>query len=392
MVNGIIVNKINGINPVSMCGVAMPGNGVIREEPEQAQTTINFTHELADFSPLITVADGAEILWTFPDESTSNTANPAVNFGTVESRETTLQVTPWSALEIINIGYFQQDGGSESIETNLAQGVSGITGLELVQSTLQQFCACSPNWDGDHSRDNTISELNFEDFTAMTNFELFNLSSLQTLRTSGMTILDRPCYEGSRINHRMDLAGCLAIRDIRGGSISVESSPPAEHMDGITFDPAYGETMWHFCIIDNQGWETDIPWMSWPNLEEVYANTVHLSGNLELATNRLGFFRAPDNDFTSANLNGTFTVQAGIGLLDLSNNQLTAISVDNCPYLRTLNLQNNQLTAATLDTMLQSIADQNISNIQIDITQNEAPTNTTAIATIESNGGSITHD
>jgi len=68
------------------------------------------------FSPVIVIEGEAQILWTWDDDSTSNSFTPIKDYGSSKLRKNTLKVTPWSAVRRINIGYDAEEGGSPDIE------------------------------------------------------------------------------------------------------------------------------------------------------------------------------------------------------------------------------------------------------------------------------------
>jgi len=95
----------------------------------------------ASFAPVIVVEGAPKILWEWSDGTTSDSTAPSVNFGTEESREQRLRVTPWSALRRINIGYDGGDGGSGQIEYVADQHVAEVRNLDLVAPSLREWCS-----------------------------------------------------------------------------------------------------------------------------------------------------------------------------------------------------------------------------------------------------------
>ena len=57
------------------------------------------------FAPLITLSGKASVRWTWDDNTTDTITNPVKNYGSDGLRKNYLKVTPWSALQMINIGY-----------------------------------------------------------------------------------------------------------------------------------------------------------------------------------------------------------------------------------------------------------------------------------------------
>ena len=118
---------------------------------------ITFTTEGDAFSPVIAVTGSPAILWTFPDGTTSTSAAPTKSFGSVATRRITLNVTPWSAVTRINVGYDGRDDGPADIEHVDDQHVSAVEGLASVAPYLRQWCSSY----GD------LTSLDFTDFVAL---------------------------------------------------------------------------------------------------------------------------------------------------------------------------------------------------------------------------------
>ena len=77
--NGTVFVQVNG-------GTSAPTSEIV------------FTTTGSSFSPVLIVTGSPTILWTFADDTTSNSATPTKNYGTSTTRLNRLTVTPWSAV------------------------------------------------------------------------------------------------------------------------------------------------------------------------------------------------------------------------------------------------------------------------------------------------------
>ena len=138
---------------------------------EIAPEQIIFYSNGSVFSPVIVLQENAEVLWTWDDNSTTNSATPVKNYGSEKLRKNILRVQPWSAVRRINIGYDAEDGGSVEIELVNDQLVSKVENLQLVAPYLKEWC----------SSHNRITSLDFSNFVNLETIECFLSQSLQTI-------------------------------------------------------------------------------------------------------------------------------------------------------------------------------------------------------------------
>jgi hypothetical protein len=104
--------------------------------PMVSPASIVFTTEGSTFAPVITVTGNPTIRWVWADGTTSSSPTPNKDYGSPGRRLNRLYVTPWSAVQRINIGYDAGDGGSYDIEYVPDQHVSAVQGLHHVAPYL----------------------------------------------------------------------------------------------------------------------------------------------------------------------------------------------------------------------------------------------------------------
>ena len=208
------------------CGTADSRTATVTVEPD----VVRFTTEGNSFSPVVVVNGSPSILWSFADGSTSTSTTPAVNFGTATRRVNTLRVTPWSALQRINIGYDAGDGGSLAIEFVPDQHVSAVEGLERVAPWLGQWC----------SSYNDLTSLDFSNFVNLDTVECFLSQTLSQVNLANTPKLQRACFEDCNLSS-LDLSQSPLLEDLRG---AVNNYPTINFGD-------IGAHTWHICVRDN---------------------------------------------------------------------------------------------------------------------------------------------
>ena len=130
---------------------------------EQSADEIIFYSNGSTFSPVIVLQATAEVLWTWDDNTTSNSLTPTKDYGSAQLRPNRLKVTPWSALRRINICYTAEDGGTESIERVPDQHVSLVENISLAAPYLKEWC----------SSYNNIKSLDFSNFINIETIECY---------------------------------------------------------------------------------------------------------------------------------------------------------------------------------------------------------------------------
>jgi Chitobiase/beta-hexosaminidase C-terminal domain/Major tropism determinant N-terminal domain len=229
------------------------------------QETIQIVSEGQTFQPIIAVSGSPTILWTYDDGTTDSVAAPSVkDFGSAAQHVTSLRITPWSALEEINFGYAHEDGGSTTyLDTLTGQRVSAVRNLDLVAPYLKRFAACRGG-----GILNTISTLNFDNFTELTDIECYYLTTLTSISLHNIPKLTRLCIERCSLS-TFDLSELPLLADLRGAVQQVGS-----------VDVTWGNTgdhIWHVCLREDNLTTKVQPWAQFPLIEEVYMINTGLS-------------------------------------------------------------------------------------------------------------------
>ncbi|MDQ1250938.1 MAG: hypothetical protein QG646_7 [Euryarchaeota archaeon] len=318
---------------------------------------ITFVTTGSSFSPIITVTGNPTIQWEFGDGSTSNSASPTVNFGSVGRRVNTLVVTPWSAVTKINLGYDGSDEGVTPDPNTIAylreQNVVSVSGLENVAPYLQVWA----------SSYNPITELDFNDFTALHTIECFYCVSLSTMKLRNVPSLTRLAFERSNISY-LDLSEAPSLTDLRGA-----------RQGGTTYTINWGNTgskIWHICTRDNPQITSNYPYNQYPVLEELFNWNDNQTGILHLTSTSLREVLTAKNHYSAAIFSGCFPA-GGNGVVDISNNELTSLDISNDPGLLNLNASFNLLNQTTVDGILQTLDSYNTRDGSLDLTGNAAP-------------------
>lgn len=328
--------------------------------PSTTEAHITFITTGSSFSPVVTVTGNPDIKWVSGDSSTSDSASPAVNFGSEEKRENTLVVTPWSAVTKINIGYDGSDGGVKpgpnTIEELKQQNVVAVDGLENVAPYLQVWA----------SSRNSLTELDFSNFTELHTIECFYCTSLASIKLHNVPSLNRLCVENCNISY-LDLSEAPSLADLRGAS--QESSTYTINW-GTT-----GSNVWHICVRDNPNMNMAFQSDQFPLLRDFYVWNNSQSGTLHLSSANLKRVLAPKNHYTAANFSGCFPTGRK-GTVSIGNNNLTGIDISNDPGLLYLDMSRNSLNQTAIDEILQIMDSYKTKNGSLDITGNAVPSAT----------------
>ena len=330
------------------------GGGVATSSRNPADGPITFTTTGASFSPVLTVDQGATVLWNWSDGSTSNSVTPTKNFGSAATRTQVLTVTPWNALKGINIGYDAADDGDPSIQLVPVQDVAAIEGLPVVASSLELFCAS-------YTR---IPTLNFDNFINLKTVEVFTggLTSISLRNTPSLTRLN---VEENDLT-ALDVSGSPNLADIRA---SLNLFPT------ITWGST-GSKQWHICIRDNAQMTVRSMFADlahWPIIEQLWIWNTNQTGTLRSTSNNLNSVRAHRNSYTSADFTGAFIDTETAGELLIYDNQLTSLVLAGCPALTYVDAHNNRLSAAAIDAVLQTLDSLGAQNGTLNLLQNAPP-------------------
>lgn len=332
-------------------------NGRSQTAPEE----IIFHTNGSVFSPVIVLEGEAEILWTWEDGTTANTAKPTKNYGSDLARVNKLKVTPWSAVRRINIGYDAQDGGSPEIELVPNQFVSQVENLNLVAPYLREWC----------SSYNMITSLNFSNFVNLETIESFFSPSLQNVNLTNTPKLKRVNFV---VNGLVEL-------NLSGNPLLEDVQIPSNKFTDIVLPEQTGNIV-NLVVRDNpqltnQGIIDDLT--NFPNISNLAIWNTNQAGALIIPkTNpsRWVGIRAYDNQYTSLDLRGSLQNPAQAGLVDLHNNKLTSVEIAGCHQIKTLDLSQNMLSSEEVDKVLKQLDEfgPTITPRNVNLRNNQPPT------------------
>jgi hypothetical protein len=320
-------------------------------------TEITILHNGLTFAPTLILDPGTTVLWTFDDGTTSTSATPNKVWGAAIPRVTTLVVTPWSGVSRMNFGYAAEDGGDPAIELVASCNVTGFAGMELVKNTLGQLCVCN---------NISLALLELEDFVNLDTLEAFGASLLTHVKWSNMWELERICFEGCNLEE-LDLSCCPKFADLRGAE---------NEFNGVNFGTS-GQHTWHICVRTNSLYAGLPTLRQFPLLQDLLIWNDHLAGALDLNTgtvSALTTVQASGNAFTTADFTDRFKGVGGPGIIDIGQNELTAITLTGCTHIISLDAADNNLNQAAVDGILVHMADTVVTpNGVLDLRGNAAP-------------------
>jgi hypothetical protein len=320
--------------------------------------SVEFVSEGAAFAPLISVSEGARVLWTFADGTTSDSVSPSKDYGTAASRTNTLRVTGGSLLSV-NLGYGGEDGGFQStVATEYAvnhadQHISEVRNLDVARESLVW-------WSSTGNAD--LEALDFTDFSALQRIESY-YGALTTCVTSGCTALRRLCLEGCDVTHALDLRDA-PIEDLRGTNNSFPTI-------------LWGDTAntWHICVQNVPGIAADaFPAMSeLPLILEYFVTVTGRAGVIDLS----GGFPAGRQ-----------------GIVLMNYNAITGITLTGCSGLARLEAIHNEMDADAVGAVLVAFAGFDGWAGTLNLSGNAVPNaaGQAALATLLARGASVTVD
>lgn len=313
------------------------------------------------FSPVVVLQGTAEILWTWDDNSTTNSATPHKNYGSEKLRKNTLKVTPWSAVRRINIGYDAGDGGSPDIELVGNQRVSKVENLELVAPYLKEWC----------SSYNLLTSLDFSNFVNLETIECFLSQSLQSINLTNTPKLKRACFVINALRD-LDLKDCVNLKELLVGSNPVTNIQFPEMADSLWYLGARNDS-----LLINQHTFNDLS--SFPNIAHISIWNSNQTGSLIIPKThptRWVWIRAYENQYSSLDLRGGLQNSHEVGYVDLHKNKLTKVNIDGCKEIRTLDLSDNLLSSQMVDSVLKQIDNfgPTILERNVNLSKNSPPT------------------
>ena len=310
---------------------------------------INIQSVGATFAPVIEVIGTPVIEWVFDDATTSTSATPTKNYGSVGSRHNYLKVTPWSSLIGINLGYDAADGAYGGFSLVPNQNVSGIQNLALAKSSLQYLCASySP-----------MTELDLSELTALKIVELLYCQDLATLKLGIHPVLERLCIEGDNLGAE-DLSGCAALKDLRSAFNNYTS---------INWGNT-GAFLWHICVRSNPKFFVNIPDLTqFPLLRELLTWNDNQTGAFVCHSPIIQRIDSYDNHYTSADISGC----TSLAQFSLSGSQLASIDLGTANNLTYVQLNNCGLTEFQVDYILLTLDGVGRSNGNLELDGNATP-------------------
>ena len=313
-------------------------------------TEIIFTTGGASFSPIISVSEGATIEWTWEDDETSSSAAPTKNYGTEATRQNRLRVTPWSALTGINLGYTAEDGGGNTIALHSPQNVTSVANLSNSRASLLYFAA---SW-------TPLTSLDFSDFTNLNIIECYR-TTLSSINLTNTPALSRLCLESNSLT-TLDLTDCINLADLRAA---------ANGLTNIIWNTSPYPNFWHICIRDNPQLNSLPTLTLFPLLEELYIWNTNQTGTLDIRGINPRDIAAYGNTYTSANFEG-----CDLGLINISNNNISSINVSSLSAINGLNASYNNLNESAIDGILNTFRNYHGGGYTLDLTGNVPPSTT----------------
>lgn len=339
-----------------------------------AQDEMVFETTGSAFSAILNVDVGATVAWTFGDGTTSSSTTPTANFGTQATRFNHLVVTPWSAVNIINIGYDGGDGGTANTPYLSQQNVIATYGMSVAAPYLEQWT----------SSNNPLTSLDFSNYTSLTTIECFNCQSITSVTLTNTPALSRLDLEDNNLSS-LDVSQSPSLSDLRG---AVNNYPTI--VWGTT-----GTDVWHICIRDNPQMTSSIQNLDtqYPALQEFWVWNSNQSGPLHITSTNLTSVIAYTNHYTTADFSGDMPSGRN-GTIDLHNNDLTSVNISNNPGLVSLDLHTNLLGQAAVDSVLETLNGFGTSNGTVNLSSNSVPSNTgfASVASLQARGWTVTVD
>jgi hypothetical protein len=271
------------------------GNPVVEEE--SIIINIGTLGETYTFAPVIQLNGSATVIWRFANNTNSSSLTPSYQY--LDSQEVLLQVSPWSALEMLNLGYGGEDGGSVSIPNVANQHVNSITNLELATALKTMCVSYSPITNG--TIFSTVPLVTFEGFNAgLTSF-------------TPPTTIKRLCLEDCS-TPTLDVSACLDLEDLRGA---------VNGMTSLNFGSTTFLHLWHICV--RQNLFTSLRSTNFPALTEYWGwNNPGLTGTLVIDSDVIDSIYVNDCNYTALDFSGINSTRTVIKV-GAGGNELTSV-------------------------------------------------------------------
>ncbi len=375
---------------VSCClAVSMAGCGSPAEEPEEPlPTEIEVRVEGPSFRPAMEFTAAATVTIDYGDGTApAVTAIDAPASGTaafhefdnhafadaVVSHEVTIVVQPWSALKVLNLGYFAMDGGNDT-------GTNGLDSIQTYPSGTALPGEDNETWIrryvGTVSAVRGLSAaVNLYgiccEYQALEEIDLSRCAELRTLEAyaadikrtsfSGCTNLVRCSVEGTGARYSwrvvngqrvedasLDLADCVALRDIRGS---------ADDHEILKLHPGALGTLWHLCKWGNPRFTQvkigneapgKLPTTRFSALRQLWVGGSPMLGELIIDNGAI--------ESVWGNACGITRVQAvnqqQLRELQLHENPITSLEISGCPNIYLIYFNDSTLSAAQTEGLV----------------------------------------
>lgn len=359
-------------------------------DPPPAAGSIHITVQGALFRPALAFAAPAAVILDYGDGSAvasnyfaaGSHSLPLHEFsGNAPGRTVLLQVKPWTALAVLNLGFRAGDGGNDTGRTDVpvillhppssafpdvndwdtldaarVRGyvgeVTAVSNLQVATELLAFCCERQP-----------LTVLDCSWLTKLKTVEAF-FSSVKSTSFQGCAALRRCCLEstGARTNWRivagvriddevLDLRDSPLLQDIRGTN---------DDRTGIRLHPGALATLWHLCIMENYrmtsirlGEDTEplTDLRGFRMLKDCWIAGSRVVPSLVVTNNVTDSIMATGCGLTNLDLQG----QTQLREINLGHNTLAGVNIDGCPGLDRISLGNCGLTQPLVDYVLATV-------------------------------------
>lgn len=356
-----------------------PAVGTNRAVPYVRITTTGTT-----FSPTVELAAGstATVSWVAESgagersegESGAVLGEAAQGAATASGTEPTMTfATPWvhhvrmsvedggvdalGEVTTFNLGFdHRDDAGIYNMGAGYDKAGQSVTSVENVSrlTGLLRFAAAHTPLAG---------SLDFTGCSRLLYIECID-SDVESVNVSGCTSLIRLVVEQTNLT-TLDLNPVAAnLRDLRAA---------AQQGGTLTVTPLTAPlaALYHFCVRDQTLVNHPTP-AQLPVVEEQWTWNTGQSGELTSASNAIRSLVVYGNRYATADLTDQFPAGRH-GTLEALNNNLTAINLNGCSGLHSIDLSNNRLSTAAVDSVLAVVTSWGTSGGSLNLAANSAP-------------------
>lgn len=307
----------------------------------------------------------------------------------IKNHQVQINVTPWSALTVLNLGFRGGDGGNGTWERDMSDlpyiqfhptfeaipasdiwngdrdiilnyvgKVTAIEGLSTAPNLMAVCCEFQP-----------IEEIDLSGCSNLLTLEGY-FSSIKKANFEGCTALHRCCLEstgaqyswrmenGSRIEtETLDLRDCSALRDIRGTGDN--HTMTRLHPNALT-------TLWHFCKMGNTRMNTiqigdeapaALAVNRFTNLVQCWISYSPVIEELTISNNVTNSIWMPGCGVKTVDIHN----QTQLGDVELNGNPITSININGCAGFIIFRVNNCGLSQTLVDYILATLDELNLS-------------------------------